>query len=53
VYAFAATGTAGYSGDTGTALNATLDSPAGLVADVAGNLLIGDRDNDAVRKVRK
>ena len=48
---FAGNGTPGYTGDGGTALNAELNSPAGLVADSAGNLYIADYANYTVRKV--
>jgi len=48
---FAGTGTAGYSGDGGSALKATLRIPAGLLADDKGNIYIADRDNHVVRKV--
>ena len=48
---FAGTGTAGYSGDGGPALEATLKIPAGLLADDKGNIYIADRENHVVRKV--
>ena len=48
---FAGNGTPGYSGDGGTAVNASLNSPAGLVADPAGNIYISDYGNATVRKV--
>ncbi len=48
---FAGTGTAGYSGDGTAASGAALHYPAGLVADPLGNVYIGDRFNNAVRKV--
>ncbi len=48
---FAGTGTAGYSGDGTAASGAALHYPAGLVADPLGNVYIGDRSNNAVRKV--
>ncbi len=47
----AGNGTAGYSGDGGPALNATLNSPSGLALDNAGNLYISDFSNNVVRKV--
>ena len=47
----AGTGTAGYSGDGGTATTATLYAPAGLVFDASGNLYISDTGNDVIRKL--
>jgi sugar lactone lactonase YvrE len=44
-------GTAGYSGDNGQALLATLNSPYGLTLDSAGNMFFTDLGNAAVRKV--
>lgn len=45
-------GSGGYCGDNGPALSACM-SPVGLVADTAGDLLIGDYGSDRVRKVLK
>lgn len=42
---------AGFSGDGGPAINASLDGPRGLATDAAGNLYIADAGNDRVRKV--
>jgi hypothetical protein len=47
----AGTGTKGYSGDDGPALQASLNGPKGLRCDAAGNLLIADCENHAIRKV--
>jgi RHS repeat-associated protein len=47
----AGTGTAGYSGDGGSALNAELNGPCGLAIDAAGNIYIADTNNYRVRKV--
>jgi hypothetical protein len=47
----AGTGVAGYSGDGGPATLAKVNHPWGLAVDRLGNLYIGDRDNDRVRKV--
>lgn len=44
-------GLRGYAGDAGPALDALLDSPAGLALDRDGNLYIADRWNHAVRKL--
>ncbi len=41
----------GYTGDGGPGNRATLHSPAGIVFDSAGNLLIADRFNNVVRKL--
>ena len=47
----AGTGTAGYSGDGGPAINAQLSYNRGLGVDFAGNLYIGDSNNYRVRTV--
>lgn len=47
----AGTGTASYTGDGGSALNATLNNPASIATDAAGNLYIADSENNAIRKV--
>lgn len=47
----AGTGQAGYSGDGGPAINATLFKPSGLRFDVSGNLYIADQFNNVVRKI--
>ena len=47
----AGTGTAGFSGDNGPAINATLNTPYGLFVDSAGNLYIADNGNNRIRQV--
>src|SRR6185437_9484750 len=47
----AGNGTVGYSGDGGAGTSAALSSPGGIAIDPAGNLYIGDEQNDRVRKV--
>jgi uncharacterized protein (TIGR03437 family) len=47
----AGTGSAGFSGDNGPALSATLNSPTGVALDAAGNLFIADAGNAVLRKV--
>jgi sugar lactone lactonase YvrE len=42
----------GFRGDGGLATQASLKFPFGLVIDGAGNLLISDTDNDAIRVVK-
>lgn len=44
-------GTPGYSGDGGTAVNAELYWPWGITTDSAGNLYIAERLNQRIRKV--
>ncbi|HEY2441806.1 MAG TPA: hypothetical protein VGI31_01590 [Streptosporangiaceae bacterium] len=51
IYTIAGNGTGGYSGDGGPATAAELSLPFGVAADAAGNALIGDTDNNAVRVV--
>ncbi len=47
----AGNGVAGSSGDNGPALNASLNSPAGLAADSTGAIYVADAGNGRVRKV--
>jgi uncharacterized protein (TIGR03437 family) len=47
----AGNGVPGFAGDNGAALNASLNSPAGLAVDAAGNLFIADAFNNRVRKL--
>ncbi len=47
----AGNGTQGFSGDGGSATNASLYEPAGVAVDTAGNLYIADTSNNRVRKV--
>src|SRR5207249_1010686 len=51
IITIAGNGTAGYSGDGGTATAAALNSPFGIRIGSAGNLLIADSGNSAIRKV--
>jgi hypothetical protein len=47
----AGNGVQGFSGDSGPAVRASIDSPAGLAVDAAGDLLIADSHNQRVRRV--
>ncbi len=47
----AGTNSAGYSGDGGAAINASLNIPHGVTVDSAGNLYISDEGNNCIRKV--
>jgi sugar lactone lactonase YvrE len=47
----AGTGIAGFSGDGGPATAAKLNSPYSIAIDVAGNMYIGDFNNQRVRKI--
>jgi len=51
IYSVAGNGSAGYSGDGGSALLADLNNPGAGVLDSAGNLYIADSGNNVVRKV--
>jgi hypothetical protein len=48
---FVGNGVQGSAGDGGAAIQANLNSPAGLAVDDAGNLFIADAGNQAIRKV--
>ncbi len=48
---FAGTGTCGYTGDNGPAVNAELSDADGVAVDASGNVYIGDSTNNVVRKV--
>jgi adhesin/invasin len=47
----AGTGTAGFGGDNGLAVNAQLNQPTAIIFDPAGNLYIADSSNNRVRRV--
>jgi len=47
----AGNGIAGFSGDSGLAINAELLNPVGIAIDSSGNLFISDQGNNRVRKV--
>jgi len=51
VITLAGTGTAGYSGDGGSATSAELTSPKGVALDDDGNLYIADTGNHCIRKI--
>ena len=48
---YAGTGAGLYSGDNGSAVNATLQTPTDLAVDSSGNLYINDSNNFVIRKV--
>jgi uncharacterized protein (TIGR03437 family) len=48
---FAGNGFRGYSGDSGAATAASLDSPTSVAVDQAGNVYIADAANNHIRKV--
>jgi streptogramin lyase len=48
---FAGTGTKGYSGDGGPALQATFNGPKELKVDAAGNVYVVDTENHAIRRI--
>jgi sugar lactone lactonase YvrE len=47
----AGNGTAGYSGDGGSATSAQLNAPFGLAVDASGDLFIADAGNNVIREV--
>jgi sugar lactone lactonase YvrE len=47
----AGSGTAGFSGDAGSATGANLNRPGGIIADGFGNLFIADSSNNRIREV--
>jgi uncharacterized protein (TIGR03437 family) len=47
----AGTGVAGFSGDGGPALNATMYQPNSVALDTAGNIYVADSLNHAIRKI--
>lgn len=51
VYTIAGNGTAGYTGDGGTAATTEINQPRGLCLDAAGNLYIADMSNNRIRMV--
>jgi streptogramin lyase len=48
---FAGTGTKGYSGDGGPALQSTFNGPKELKVDAAGNVYVVDTENHAIRRI--
>jgi len=48
----AGNGTAGFSGDNGPAINASINQPIGIAVDAGNTLYIADRFNHVVREVR-
>ena len=53
IFTVAGNGVAGFAGDGGSALNASLNRPMGLALDAAGNLYIADSVNMRVRMVNR
>jgi sugar lactone lactonase YvrE len=47
----AGNGTQGFSGDSGPATSATIDSPTGLALDASHNLYLADTHNHRIRKI--
>ena len=47
----AGTGTAGFSGDGGSATQAQLDLPSGIALDSKGNIFLSDRSNNRIRVI--
>ncbi len=51
IHTVAGDGAAGYSGDDGPATSASIQKPKGVWVDESGNILIGDTENNRIRKV--
>ena len=51
IHTIAGTGTAGFSGDGGTATSAQINRPEGVAVDACGNVYIADDLNHRIRKV--
>ena len=51
IYTVAGNGSNGFSGDGGPATAARIGEPEGMAADVAGNMLIADTNNNRIRVV--
>ncbi|MEI9972608.1 MAG: hypothetical protein WDO73_11435 [Ignavibacteriota bacterium] len=51
IHTIAGNGLAGFAGDGGPALSASLDSPGGLVLDGSGDLYFADTNNNRVRRL--
>ncbi len=47
----AGNGSAGFSGDNGAAVSASLNSPGAIAVDFSGNILISDTNNNRIRQV--
>lgn len=47
----AGTGSAGYTGDNGPAVSATLNAPFGVAVDANGNIYVADSSNAVIREV--
>ncbi len=51
IYTIAGDGSAGYAGDSGVAIHASLTHPAGTFVDSTGSVFIADSVNDRIRQV--
>jgi sugar lactone lactonase YvrE len=51
IVTFAGTGTWGFSGDEGPAVQAQLNNPVGVAVDAKGNVYIADQYNNRIRRV--
>jgi hypothetical protein len=51
ITSIAGTGSSGYSGDGGKAIQAKLNKPRGVAADALGNIYISDSDNHVIREI--
>lgn len=51
MFTVAGNGTAGYSGDGGTAISSRINRPTGVALDRAGNIYFADSKNNRIRKI--
>jgi uncharacterized protein (TIGR03437 family) len=51
IVTIAGVGSAGYSGDSGAAIQSQLNNPQGLAFDGAGNLYVADTGNNVIRRI--
>ena len=51
IHTIGGTGTAGYGGDGGPAIQARFNTPHGIASDPAGNVYVADPQNQRIRRI--